>query len=150
MCFPAELIDGGQHVGRAQESFVIWIDEMCEGRLTACQFDELLIVGTVTARAPAISATLQHPESHHVLQQARRPVNAAFISEIQSEGLGSDHWCIEFGANQRPGSGTQECSAIASCDRGDGRSGVVAGGSNHRSRGQRGVLCKRRQQHPYN
>src|ERR1700757_3821110 len=71
MGLPAELIDGGEHVAWTQETLVVRVDKMRKGRFAPCQFNELPIVGTLTARTPAAPATLQHPQAHYVLQQAR-------------------------------------------------------------------------------
>src|SRR5215472_18164735 len=105
---------------------------MREGWLALCQFDKFAIVGTLAWRAPAIPAALQHPESHHILEKARGPVHAAFICKVHLESLRIHDGRVEFHANKRPSSRTEECSAIASCDRSNGRTGVVARRSNNR------------------
>src|SRR6266567_3485819 len=52
VCPGAELIDCGEHVGRTQEGFVIWIDEMAERRLSGRQFHQFAILVKLTLCCP--------------------------------------------------------------------------------------------------
>ena len=97
-------------------------------------------------RGPGLPAALQHPEAHDVLQQPRRSVHAAFVGEVQAQRIGRDDRGIQFGAQQRPGSGTEKGSAVASRDCGHGRARVVTRGSDYGRARKRGMTCDVRQE----
>ena len=71
---------------------------MCKCRFPLCQLHQLSIAPALTLSAAAIPATLQHPESHNIFEQASCPIHTAFIGQR----FGSEHWRLEFGSNQRP------------------------------------------------
>src|SRR5262249_45166257 len=119
---------------------------MGEGWLVPCELYEFAVIGVLASYTPITPAPLQHPESHHVLQKSRRAIYPAFVCKVQLEGLRRHNGCVEFSTDQRPGSRTEECSAIASCNRSNGRTGVMACRSDYRCSRQRRVLRHRRLQ----
>src|SRR5262249_44404222 len=119
---------------------------MGEGWFVPCELYEFAVIGVLVSCAPVTPASLQHPESYHVLQKSRRAIYFVFVCKVQLEGLRRHNGCVEFSTDQRSGSRTEECSAIASCNRSNGRTGVMACRSDYRCSRQRRVLRYRRLQ----
>ena len=100
MCLSQKSSIAVEHVGGMQERFIIRINEMRKGRFTAASSIKLSVVEDLSPRVPAISASLQHPEAHHIFQQPSCPVHAAFIGEVQLAELRASHGRVEFRSEQ--------------------------------------------------
>src|SRR5215468_4681233 len=93
----AEIINGAKHVCWAKKDLVIWIDEVGKCRLPFRELDQFTVAGGLASRAPAVSASLQHPQTHNILQQPSRRVHATFIREVCLERSRGKNRCVEFG-----------------------------------------------------
>ena len=65
-------VDRVGHVLRGQKARIIWIDESCECRDTIYSCQQCIIIRDMTIACPPSLAFLQKPQSHHILEEARR------------------------------------------------------------------------------
>ena len=86
---------------------------------------------------PAAHARLKQPEPGDVLEQPRRPVDAAFVGEIELARSRRDDGCADFRAQERPRARAEKRAAGVGGHRRECRSGVMTRGRHHRRVGQR-------------
>src|SRR4029077_3860222 len=134
-----ELIDRGRHVGRPQERRMVRIHKTTKGGFTHGKLHQFGVVAGLSLGGPGLTAALQHPKPHYVLEEPRGSVDATFIGEIETQGFRGDDWSVQFCSQQGPSPGTEKCGSIARGNCGYGRTRVMSRRSDNRSPGQRRI-----------